>query len=89
VFYEENDRPKILPNTRGKERIPNSKNLQKMLNCGDEYFVDFVDKCIEWDTNDRLTPETALKHPWIRIGLNEMKAIAEATARGETIKSPE
>jgi hypothetical protein len=34
--------------------------------------VDFVDKCIEWKLEDRLTPELAQQHEWIKEGLREI-----------------
>uniref|UniRef100_A0A0M3HLW9 Protein kinase domain-containing protein n=1 Tax=Ascaris lumbricoides TaxID=6252 RepID=A0A0M3HLW9_ASCLU len=33
---------------------------------GDELFIDFLKRCLEWDPDARLTPQQALKHPWLR-----------------------
>lgn len=43
----------------------------------DKLFVDFISKCIEWDTAERLTPEQALNHPWIVEGLREIVSLQE------------
>ncbi|TMS39789.1 hypothetical protein L596_006266 [Steinernema carpocapsae] len=33
---------------------------------GEELFIDFLKRCLEWDPDLRMTPEQALKHPWLR-----------------------
>lgn len=32
-------------------------------------FVDFIEKCLDWDPRTRLTPDDAIKHAWILEGL--------------------
>ena len=32
----------------------------------DKDFIDFIEKCLEIDPDQRLTPESALKHPWLK-----------------------
>ncbi|EDW71113.2 putative dual specificity tyrosine-phosphorylation-regulated kinase 3 homolog [Drosophila virilis] len=53
---------------RGKPRGPPcSKSLSKALDgCKDPLFLNFIRGCLEWDTEKRLTPSEALKHPWLR-----------------------
>jgi serine/threonine protein kinase len=36
-------------------------------------FVDFIDKCLEWKPDKRMTPEQAFRHPWIKQGIQELK----------------
>lgn len=36
-------------------------------------FVDFLDKCIEWKPEKRMTPLEAFDHPWIQAGLQELR----------------
>jgi len=38
----------------------------------DDHFVDFINKCLEWDVNSRLTPENAFNHDWIIEGLRQI-----------------
>lgn len=33
---------------------------------GDDLFIDFLKRCLDWDSDTRLTPQQALKHPWLR-----------------------
>lgn len=53
---------------RGKPRGPPcSKSLSKALDgCKDPLFLNFIRGCLEWDSEKRLTPSEALKHPWLR-----------------------
>ena len=48
VFFDEDYQPILVPNSKGKVRIPSHKNLSTMLNscvepCNDPDFVDFID----------------------------------------------
>jgi serine/threonine protein kinase len=33
---------------------------------GDELFIDFLRRCLDWDPDARMTPQQALKHSWLR-----------------------
>ncbi len=52
---------------RGKMRgPPASKEWSSALKgCDDEFFIDFIMKCLEWDPSTRMTPYTALRHSWL------------------------
>lgn len=56
LFFESNYDPIIVPNSRGKERHPNTKELEKVLKCTDTNFLNFLKACFEWHPQDRLTP---------------------------------
>lgn len=43
VFFDDDYNPIIVPNSRGKVRVPSNKNLYSMMNCSDNDFVDFID----------------------------------------------
>lgn len=53
---------------RGKYRgPPNSKELSRALRgCDDQLFLDFLQRCLEWDPTARMTPPQALRHGWLR-----------------------
>ncbi|KAL3110193.1 hypothetical protein niasHT_015796 [Heterodera trifolii] len=53
---------------RGKLRgPPGSRTMQSALkNQGDDLFLDFLKRCLDWDPEARMTPGQALKHPWLR-----------------------
>lgn len=73
VFFDEDYTPILSANSKGKSRVPSSKSLEKLMNCEDPTFVDFIDKCLEWKPDKRLTPEHAFQHPWIKAGIKELK----------------
>jgi serine/threonine protein kinase len=37
-------------------------------------FVDFIDKCLEWKPDKRMTPDDAFRHPWIKNCIKELKS---------------
>lgn len=50
---------------------PASKTWSSALkNCGDELFIDFLKRCLQWDPGCRLSPTEALRHPWLRSRSN-------------------
>ena len=46
-----------------------------MMQCDENQndFVDFIDRCLEWKPEKRMTPEDAFRHPWIKAGIKELK----------------
>lgn len=69
LFFESDGSPIIVANSRGKERFPNTKQLDQVLKCQDPIFLDFLKKCFRWHPCERMTPLEALQHPWILDGL--------------------
>ena len=65
-FFDNNFKPILKPNSRGKIIKPSTRTLKEAMKCDDEIFVDFVDRCIEWKIEDRMTPEEASQHEWIK-----------------------
>jgi dual specificity tyrosine-phosphorylation-regulated kinase 2/3/4 len=61
--------PIMLKNSRDKLRKPGGKPLSLLLGDEDLDFLDFVKKCLEWDPDQRMTPDEALRHIWILKGL--------------------
>ncbi|XP_028652533.1 dual specificity tyrosine-phosphorylation-regulated kinase 3 isoform X1 [Erpetoichthys calabaricus] len=52
---------------RGKMRgPPNSKDwVMALKGCDDPTFIDFLKKCLDWDPSTRISPNQALRHPWL------------------------
>ena len=63
--------PKIKPNKKGKLRKPSSKKLRDVLKSCNEEFIDFLEKALKWNPEERLAPTEALVHPWVVNGLPE------------------
>ena len=49
LFFDGN-LPKIVPNSRGKKRIPGSRKIEEKVRSRDDNFLDFIEKCLEWQT---------------------------------------
>ena len=64
-YFDSSGEPKLVANSKGKKRTPNSKDLGALLRCTDRGFIDFLSRCLRWDVADRITPDAALRHPWI------------------------
>ena len=75
VFFNDDYQPIGGPNSKGKIRTINGKQLKNLMQANDETmdFVDFLDKCLEWKPDKRLTPEDAFQHSWIKAGIKELK----------------
>ena len=60
---------------------PSSKDLISSLRCTDVAFVSFLEGCLQWDAQRRLTPEQALRHDWVLEGTAPPQPQQPATAR--------
>ena len=47
------------------------------MNTDDDLFVDFIDNCLEWKPDKRMTPFKAFNHQWIKNGIMELKSKVE------------
>ncbi|KAI8146430.1 kinase-like domain-containing protein [Fennellomyces sp. T-0311] len=65
LFFDSSCSPRVIPNSRGKKRRPGTKSIPQALRCHDRLFVDFIQKCLQWDPDRRLRPHEALRHEWI------------------------
>merc|ERR1711916_43514 len=68
LFFDSNYQPRITANSRGKRRRPNTKDLATAIRCNDAMFLDFLTQCLQWDPEERMTPDKALAHEWILEG---------------------
>ncbi|BBM99085.1 dual specificity tyrosine-phosphorylation-regulated kinase 2/3/4 [Marchantia polymorpha subsp. ruderalis] len=65
MFFDSKNNPRIVPNSRGKKHYPGTKDLATAIGCNDPHFVSFLEGCLRWDKNQRLTPEQLMQHPWM------------------------
>ncbi|QDZ20487.1 dual-specificity tyrosine-phosphorylation-regulated kinase [Chloropicon primus] len=68
LFFDEDDHPKLVVNSRNKRRRPGNKTLSDALRCTDQLFISFLEGCLKWDIEKRFTPEEAMQHKWIQEG---------------------
>ncbi|KAL0077841.1 hypothetical protein J3Q64DRAFT_1641178 [Phycomyces blakesleeanus] len=64
-FFDIDGNPFIRPNSKGKKRRPNTKTLSHALRCHDVVFLDFIERCLQWDPERRMKPDEALQHEWV------------------------
>ena len=71
IFFDDDYKPKQTKNAHNKVRQVSSKQLEQLMHPKGERtdFVDFVDRCLEWKPEKRMTPIEAFEHRWITDGL--------------------
>ena len=79
-FFDSSGAPRATTNSRGKRRLPGTKNLAQMLKCADRGFVKFLERCLRWNPRDRHTPEEALAHEWIASAASAGAKSADAAS---------
>ncbi|CAG9323872.1 ATP5S [Blepharisma stoltei] len=57
--------PILYQKSYNKPRTPGSVLLIDKIKTTDLRFLDFLEECLRYDPDSRLTPSKALKHPWI------------------------
>ncbi|XP_002961220.2 probable serine/threonine-protein kinase dyrk2 [Selaginella moellendorffii] len=65
MFFDSSNHPRIVPNSWGKKYWPGTKNLSTALRCNNPLFINFLECCLRWDRNQRMTPDDLLQHAWI------------------------
>ena len=56
----------IQPNGRMKIKASAfARGLRQILEGVDEDAIDFIEKCLQWNPEDRIDAENGLRHPWI------------------------
>jgi dual specificity tyrosine-phosphorylation-regulated kinase 2/3/4 len=55
-----------LVKTKGVIRRPFSVSLSRVIRSNDPLLIDFLTKCLKWDSEVRLTALQALEHPWLK-----------------------
>ena len=64
LFFDGSN-PKVYTNSRGKKRIMKTRNLAEKVKSSDEDFLDFLEKCFEWNPLKRMTADEAFNHKFI------------------------
>lgn len=57
TFFDEDYQPLESLNSKGKPREIGSKELGRLMETDSKDFVDFIDRCLEWKPEKRLTPQ--------------------------------
>jgi hypothetical protein len=63
MFFEDDNNPILTPNSRGKKRIPGTKDLISFLNSSDPEFIRFIE--VSFLFNVRLVLNGTLKKEFL------------------------
>lgn len=66
LFFDSKGNVRSMTNSKGKKRRVNSKELHQVVKTGDYNFLNFIQRCLHWDPDERMTPDEALRHEWIK-----------------------
>ena len=88
LFFDEDDHPKLVVNSRNKRRRPGNKTLSDALRCTDNLFISFMEGCLKWNVDERFTPEEAMQHKWIQEGHMTMSSFRTYRNAEGTRRSP-
>ena len=69
VFFENDGRPKIVPDGKGRIRKPGTKRLRELLKNAESSFINLIESCFVWEPASRITPQQALASEWIVEGM--------------------
>ena len=84
VFFDSQNKPRIVPNSRGKLRYPGTRLLQDIVGDEDVLFLNFLKDILTWDPQLRPSPNDALNHPWL---IKIFKRQVSPTKKRRIIKS--
>jgi dual specificity tyrosine-phosphorylation-regulated kinase 2/3/4 len=65
-YFKTFTEPIIKPNKQGCMRRPWSSDLATAVNTSSPNLLDFIRRCLTWDSKARLTPEEAAQHIWLQ-----------------------
>ncbi|CAL8392872.1 unnamed protein product [Arctogadus glacialis] len=66
VFFDERGTLRyIRVNNSGEKLLPGSERLESLLGTSDPDLLDFIKRCLHWDSSKRMTPGQALEHAWM------------------------
>lgn len=86
-FFDSKGNPRAFTNSKGKKRWPSTKDLNSSLKSNDPLFIDFIQRCFEWDPSKRMNPDEALQHSWLSdVGYNAVSS--SCRLKYNTVSSP-
>ncbi|PIO61137.1 kinase domain protein [Teladorsagia circumcincta] len=89
---DENDQLALIIELLGmpsNKVLENAKRARTFISSkGDELFIDFMKRCLDWDPETRMTPAQALKHQWLRRRLPCPPRRDEAAAEADSGLAP-
>lgn len=65
VFFDSQGHLRIIPNSRGKLRYPQTRSIEDYVGKEVPLFADFIKGLLVWEPEKRPSAVEALNHPWI------------------------
>lgn len=88
-FFDSSNAPRLVANSRNKIRKPSTKSLAQALRTEDDLFLDFVMLFLRWEPLERITPNEAMRHPWIAECFHQDSVDPAATAHRQPAPPPQ
>jgi dual specificity tyrosine-phosphorylation-regulated kinase 2/3/4 len=74
VFFDSTSNPRFLTDRKMVRHEPGSKTLVSLLGGSpDATMVSFLEACLQWNPEERMTPADALRHPFITGALGSFE----------------
>lgn len=86
LFFDPKGSPRCTTNSKGKKRWPARMSLAVALRCTDAPFVDFLNRCLEWDPKRRMTPDEAMCHEWLNSSSSHVSS-SSTTMSSSTVNT--
>lgn len=74
LFFDSRGNPRCITNSKGRKRTPGTKTLSQVLHCQDRNFINFLQRCLEWDPAERMTPAGAIQHEFLQPSSNRHRS---------------
>lgn len=88
LFFDSKNNPRNLVNSKDKRRRVGSRPLSVILNCDEIDFIDFLERCLEWDPRLRLTPDEAIRHPWLAHYVRRISGLEPSLVAQPSMQTP-
>ena len=68
TYFDKAYQPKEMVNSRGRKRYPKSKEIRNVLKGAEEGMIGLIEQCVNWNPQQRITPQKALENSWLYEG---------------------
>ncbi|KAL1123993.1 hypothetical protein AAG570_001763, partial [Ranatra chinensis] len=87
LFFDSKGNPRCITNSKGRKRKPGGKDISMAIRCNDKLFIDFISRCLCWDSKKRMTPEEALRHDWLKFSPSSVVGSSSEVRRSASAAS--
>ena len=66
MYFDTRGNPRPVPSLENKKWSAGAKKLYQVVKTRNHHFLNFIQQCLHWDANMRMTAKQALNHEWIK-----------------------